>query len=361
MQDSRWLEFRLVLQAKNILIVSPEHWTHIFLSKHHYAITLAGLGNQVFFVNPPSDAFRITPSDYRGLQIVDYKGFLPGLQYLPKWLRKMIQRRVFNQIEKRIDKKINLVWSFDNSVFYDLDFLPKRVMSISHMVDQNQDFQFERAARSSNLFLCVTQHILKKAQVFNPQSYFINHGYDTSVRPEPIELELSGKLRVGYAGSLDMKYIDWDIVEQVVRKHQELNFYFAGHTKEFRLKHLDNAIYIGKLSKSALFDFYRQMDLLILAYKADEYQEQLANSHKMMEYLGTGKPIVATSTLHYRPYSDIIAMSDKNREWPALFTKTVQDFPVWNDVSKSEARKQVALENTYLKQIDRISKLIEQL
>ena len=41
------------LHNKTILLISPQSWGTMFLSKHHYAIELARRGNTVYFLNPP--------------------------------------------------------------------------------------------------------------------------------------------------------------------------------------------------------------------------------------------------------------------------------------------------------------------
>ena len=43
------------LRNKTILIISPQAWGKMFLSKHHYAIELAKRGNAVYFLNPPGE------------------------------------------------------------------------------------------------------------------------------------------------------------------------------------------------------------------------------------------------------------------------------------------------------------------
>jgi energy-coupling factor transporter ATP-binding protein EcfA2 len=42
------------LKGKNILVISPEAWGKSKLSKHHYALTLAAIGNKVWFLQPPN-------------------------------------------------------------------------------------------------------------------------------------------------------------------------------------------------------------------------------------------------------------------------------------------------------------------
>src|SRR6186713_730734 len=41
------------LRNRTILIVSPQSWGKMYVSKHHYAIELANYGNKVYFLNPP--------------------------------------------------------------------------------------------------------------------------------------------------------------------------------------------------------------------------------------------------------------------------------------------------------------------
>ncbi len=43
---------------KTILFISPGPWGINHVSKHHYAIELAKIGNDVYFLNPPSDTFK---------------------------------------------------------------------------------------------------------------------------------------------------------------------------------------------------------------------------------------------------------------------------------------------------------------
>jgi len=55
---------------KTILLISPQSWGNMFVSKHHYALELARAGNTVYFLNPPeekitgrSERIRIVPSE----------------------------------------------------------------------------------------------------------------------------------------------------------------------------------------------------------------------------------------------------------------------------------------------------------
>ena len=60
-----------------VLLISPQHWGTMRVTKHHYAIELAKLGHEVFFLEPTEaswkwnqTSFVITPSDAEGVKLV---------------------------------------------------------------------------------------------------------------------------------------------------------------------------------------------------------------------------------------------------------------------------------------------------
>ena len=46
------------LKNKIILIISPNFWGDIHLTKHSYALEISKLGANVYFLNPPSRNFK---------------------------------------------------------------------------------------------------------------------------------------------------------------------------------------------------------------------------------------------------------------------------------------------------------------
>lgn len=355
------------LVNKTILLISPEPWEHIFVSKHHYAVHLGRRGNKVFFLNPPSKTNSIVATDYENVFTVNYRGFPKGMRFFPKFLQGLFFNVKFHQLQKRLGVRFDIIWSFDNSVFFDFSKLPESVLKISHIVDLNQNFQFESASSTSTINLSNTRTVLNKQLKNNPKSYFINHGF-TKWPDENSSLNLgpsSGKIKVGYAGNLDIAYLDWKLLSELVNKHKDTcEFFFAGNLRDKNriawFKSSSNARYLGTLPAYKLQTFYRQMDMLLICYQADVYSEQLENTHKMMEYLGTGKVVVATKTMEYTNLTadSLIAMTNKNNEFMQLFDQVLQNLNVWNSDDKRTKRINFALENTYDKQIDRIENLL---
>lgn len=353
----------ITLNSKNILLISPEPWDHIFVSKHHYAVHLGKRGNKVFFLNPPSNKRTIKKTDFKNVWEIDYKGFPKGLRFCPNILQRCFIKRKYKELQDFCHTKFDIVWSFDNSVFYDFSALPSAVLKISHIVDLNQDFQTARAASTADICIGVSAPIVKKLKSFNEKTFFINHGVEES---KVISVALPGenKIKVFCAGNLNIPYLDWTLMLNLIATNPQLDFILAGPWTESDRKNqvclLDNVYYLGVLKTDELSSYYSLADVLLVAYKADEYKDQLSNPHKIMEYLASGKMIVSTYTDNYKRLVEegLFLMSNKNEDFLPLFNEAIHNMVHWNSESMQRIRKDFALENTYDKQIDRIVNLL---
>lgn len=351
------------LQNKNILLISPEPWDHIFVSKHHYAIHLAERGNRVFFLNPPKRFDGVSETDHENVFLINYSGFSPGLRFYPTILQKYFIRRKFNAFQKQCNVEFDVVWSFDNSVFYNFSALPDRVLKICHIVDLNQDFQTGIAARTANYCFCTTELIKKRLLQFNPRVFKINHGFNSRLDNTTIILPGKSKIKALYAGNLAIPFIDWPLLTLLVEAQPDVDFIFIGPGKEHAtienyiqaLQLKKNVFFPGRISSNELNKYYRASDILLICYK-DKFHETQANVHKMMEYLGSGKVIIATHTAEYDALAEdsLIAMSSQNKAFMDLFSDTLKNLTYWNASDKQRSRMMFALDNTYEMQIRRI-------
>lgn len=362
------------LVKKNILLISPESWEHIFVSKHHYATHLGERGNKVYFLNPPTSTFKNEKTTYKNVFNIHYTGFSKGLRYYPAFIQRFFIRKVFNELQKKLDVTFDIVWSFDNSVFYDFKALPKSILKISHIVDLNQNFQTAKATQTANICFGVTHSIIDRLKQYNKHSYFINHGYNSNTKSDTIKIKIPGKHKIKalYAGNLSIGYLDWESLFYISKNNQEINFIFIGphadnftlnknttHNFKQRFTQLSNAHFVGKLESKVLQKWYHSADILLISYQEQNHIDQ-ANPHKMMEYLSSGKVIVGTKTLEYQKLAKqgIIAMADKNEELPHLFKEVAINLEQWNSDELSQKRKDFAMGNTYDKQIERIEGLL---
>lgn len=353
------------LRGKNILLISPEHWDHIFVSKHYYAIHLARRGNRVYFLNPPGSLERVTRTEYENVFTVDYTGFVRGLRFLPGVVQLNFFRKTFKHLQALCDTQFDIVWSFDNSVFFNLSFLSDSVLKIAHIVDMNQDFNFRELAASSDICLGVSGPIVSKLLRSNSKSFYIHHGVALRESGEDVVFEKGATtLHAGYVGNLDLKYIDWLMFEEIISSNEDVTFYFVGpfsgsSAAISSIQKYPNVKMPGKMAASHIPGFLRQMDVLLLLYRVEEFPDQLTNSHKVMEYLESGKVIVSSWLDDYKEYPRLIEMTRNREDIPTIFQQVKTAIDAYNSDEMMEQRKGFAREHSYDCQIERIERLIE--
>lgn len=355
----------MALSNKTILIISPEPWDHIFVSKHHYAVTLSKRGNKVYFLSPPPGDYKVEKTAFENLFTLDYPGFPPGLRFYPRFIQQWVMRRVLKKSEKLCQVHFDIIWSFDNSVFYDFDAFKDDIYKISHIVDLNQDFQTARAAETADLCLCTTEAIKNRMGIYNKHVFNLGHGYNlsNSTSDQPIQLPGKNKIKCFYAGSLDIPYLDWELINELVSKHPEIDFVFAGNWKNPQHKGLlskHNFFHVGILQPDVLLRHYKASDVLLICYLYSQYPDQLSNPHKMMEYLGSGKMIVATWTSEYAHLHKeaLISMAKSYEEYLKNFEKVLSELDLWNDKNKQNKRINFANKNSYPEKVKQIENSI---
>lgn len=359
------------LVNKNILIISPEPWGKSMLSKHHYAVQLAKLGNRVWFLQI-NKAHASSESGVDGLSVLADKYSIRGIRYFPAPLRKLMMRR---QIQKMIDDvgtNFDLIWSFDNSRFFDLDCFPN-AFRIHHMMDYHVDYQNKIASRTADLCLGVTDGIVSKLLKYNPRSFFINHGYTPVDCGRKFLPPAKEKVKALYTGNLLMVYVNWPWLKALVKNNPDVHFYMAGSYDVGNLnpalnrktrKEVDeisqspNVSLLGECSPVEIQGYMLDADILYFAYRSNEFPEILANSHKIMAYLGSGKPVVCHHIKQYASPDPLLYMSSTLEEYLETFERIKRNLALYNSDELINKRKAWAMDNTYLRQIERIDQLI---
>ncbi|MEQ9467745.1 MAG: hypothetical protein RLN88_10065 [Ekhidna sp.] len=267
----------------------------------------------------------------------------------------------------------DIIWSFDNSVFYRFDALPFGVLKISHIVDLNQNFKTKSAAQSANICFGVISPIVERLKLHNPLSFKVGHGLNV-VSDYDFNFVTPGlnDIKALYLGNLAMSYLDWENLYRTAIAHSEVDFIFIGsngdnfdlvknstHDSKLNISKLSNVFFHNYIPASAIHSVISRADILMISYQ-EKYHLDQSNSHKVLEYLYSGKPIVATFTQEYEG-KDLMYMSKKNAEWPSIFEYVISNLEVCSSKELADKRKNYALEHTYDKQIDRIEKLLASL
>lgn len=304
-------------------------------------------------------------TSYQNVFTADYTGFVRGLRFLPKAIQLRIFRQKFRHLQTLCGTTFDIVWSFDNSVFLNLSFLDNSVLKIAHIVDITQDFNFPELAASSDICFGVSAPIVSRLRKSNAKSFHLHHGFAQRENgEEPFFEKGNTALHAGYVGNLDLKYVDWPLFEEVISLNRDVTFYFAGPLSKsnpaiMSIRKYSNVKLTGKIETSGVPGFLLKMDILLLLYRVAEFPKQLTNSHKVMEYLGSGKVIVSSWLDDYQECSGLIEMTRSREEVPALFRMVKTGINQFNSTARIEERKTFAREHTYDRQIERIEEIID--
>lgn len=351
-----------------VLIISPEPWHAHTVSKHHYAHCLLRNGHRVLFTGPPeSDLTTLALNDVPdtvGLRVLRSPMVAPGLRFLPSLLRRWLEARWLRRVEALAGCRIDAVWLFENSRFYDMRFAGDR-LKIYHQVDLNQDFHPEQAAATADVCLCTTDIIAERLRLVRPDVHKIHHG--TAVVPDtgsPCDTHLfdSPGIHATYIGNLGMAYLDVDALSRLVSLHQEVNFHFVGgYTEQTPLWQAcgtaPNVHWWGKVPFTQVPSIVEHSDVLLVAYQKQRQRDQ-ASPHKFMEYLLSGKVVVSSYTDEYKDKRHLVEMAEPDSDLETVFSRVVADLDQYNSTEKQAERKAFALEHRYENQLSRIEKII---
>ncbi len=364
---------------KKILILSPQPWNYFYISKHHYALELAK-DNDVWYLPSPQSGIGWKDQElaipmHPRLKIIQYQLPFPALF---RFHLKKLYRGINYLKVKRILKKIG---QFDicidfgcYSLYNSADFV-QATHKIFFPVDNFGHLHFTK--RGAEHLFTVSEVIRQKFLGSGINCHFINHGlsesfamYSRKVLESPIKWGAPERICVGYSGNLFIRFLDRDIFRQLIVGNQSIEFHLFGSTDYnnadkseaewfYFLTAQPNIKLHGFLQPGQLAEALQKMEALLLCYKADNKDYFGENTHKMLEYLSTGKPIISSHISHYAG-SELIAMTAAGNDdkLPVLFSKVVKNLEQFNTADLVANRIRLALDNTYETQIQRIGDII---
>ncbi|MFT3679151.1 MAG: hypothetical protein QM791_02690 [Ferruginibacter sp.] len=372
------------LHNKTILVLSPQSWGTIYLSKHHYAIELAKLGNTVYFLNPPAETglkkgIALKKSEaHPNLFIIDHALPFPyklkfHIMSIFHWLMKFHLRRII----KKIPGKIDIVWSFDIGNLYPFKYFPN-MYRVFHPVDEPLNKEAMQSARGAQVIFSVTKEILQKYHSYNIPSYFINHGVSTDFLNAAAPKVNNDSIHVGFSGNLTRNDIDREVLLEIIKTNRDIVFNFWGPVNSAQsniggaaddissqfiaaLKQLENVILHGAVPSAKLATAIQGVDAFLICYDVNKDQSKGTNYHKVMEYISTGKVIVANNITTYAALPNLVQMvaeRDSNAHLLPLFNEVIKNIHHYNSPALQEERRCYAASNTYQKQIQKIEKLL---
>jgi hypothetical protein len=309
-----------------VLLISPQHWGTMRVTKHHYAIELAKLGHEVFFLEPTEaswkwnqTSFRIIPSDAEGVKLVKQQINVPyNLKFHLKGLFDWFIQRHVKKLEKQLGP-FDLVWSFDLTNAMPLTYFSNKSKKIFFAADWPLNLDAVNAAEGANLLVSVAQEILEQyPNTPHTKKLLIDHGVADCFIEEGKKpfVKTDDVIRIGMSGNFLRPDIDRSTLLEIIRTHSELIFecYGAFEYKNSNLggcldkdimtfiealNQAPNVTLHGMISPDSLAKELRRMDAFLICYDVDKDQSKGTNYHKVMEYLAYEKPIITNYISRY--------------------------------------------------------------
>jgi len=379
-----------IFQNKTILIISPQKWGMLHISKHHYAIELAKLGNKVFFVNPPdikSSSFKISPSGISdNLQILTYRPLFRGQKYLPAFIfNRLVELQVYF-LKRFINTDIDAVFSFANTYFINLKWFNAKY-SFFCPYDQLNDEAAYKIADSADYVITVAQYIADEIKKTKTPILLLNHGLSSDfVKLAENRIEQnnftdysskSEKIKIGFVGNLLMEFLDRVQLKKIIEQNPEIQFVFWGPKKPIEsnisawvdplslnfisfLESRSNVVLKGPCSPQIVSQQIQEMDGFLFCHIVHP-ENKMHNSHKILEYLSTGKMVVATSLDAYKKTNDglvLVHNQNENNGFPLYFKEQIAAINKNNSLELQRKRISYAIANSYSNQVRNIEKWV---
>lgn len=377
---------------KTYLLISPQPWGRMFLSKHNYAIELAEAGHAVYFLNPPTYKKFSTHLDIRvkeelpNVFLVDYT--LSNTAYVLRFKA----RAVYDLINKSLVKKLNRLaafdelWCFEPNLFSDFRiFNAKR--KLLFIVDQYENDTLKKLARGADGIATISSPILDFFRFSDKPKLLLNHGLNktfSALAKERLQKGLTNTiqnpLKVAYVGNLlQGNRMDYETLQKIVAQNPGVDFHVYGPYEEKEntlgstlseglkafiefLKQSRNVYLHGILPQSKLAVDMQGMDAFLTCYNYLTDYNKSSNCHKIIEYLSMGKACISNRIISYENTEGLLEMPPEytNENLPALFRHVVNNLADYNSPEKQKRRIEFALENTYKKHIQTISRFINE-
>lgn len=377
-----------MFKNRTILICSPQNWGQLHISKHHYAIELARRGNKVFFLSPPKRKISRSISLARlelneknlDLTLINFAVLIPyQIRFHWKSLFDWMIKFQISRIRNKIGVPLDIVWDFDNSCTFSNLLWFEANINIYHPVDRSYTYC---PNKNEHFVFSVADDILEAVETQSPK-HLINHGLSPLYKDVALSTANSTdnrKLKVGYVGNLLFPNLDYDTMMLIIGENPEIEFHIIGPYENNKdnnignpydpdsrvnkfvefVKKQKNVILYGLQPPTEVTKLIKRMDAFLVCYLNNEKVSH-NNTHKILEYLASGKVIFSSYLSAYKktdPSLILFADYGSNEKLPILLQKIQANLEYFNSTDLQGRRKALSLEHTYEKQVDRIERII---
>jgi glycosyltransferase involved in cell wall biosynthesis len=190
--------------------------------------------------------------------------------------------------------------------------------------------------------------------------------------PCPPDLRNIPRPRIGYTGAINLK-VDLSLVRELALRRPEWNWIFVGPVREMApqsfagsreyteslaaCRSLRNVHFLGPKAVQEVPAYVAHMDVNTMCYRTDPGGWWTAlYPLKLHEYLAAGRPVVGANLETLRAFASVLTIAETADDWVlAIETGLAADDPI-----KKQARRTVALQNTWDQRIDQLVGWLQQ-
>jgi teichuronic acid biosynthesis glycosyltransferase TuaH len=302
--------------------------------------------------------------------------FLPEgffYRFLNKINEKIIVARIKKVLRRNNIKEFTFINSF-NFHYPNVGPMLASNLSVYHCVDplivaydqKHGLISEEQIIRQSDLVICTSKELYRQKLLLNKNTHFIPNAADLSLSSKALDPELKiherlaglKKPLIGYFGNIERR-MDYPLLSKVIAMNPEKSFVFAGPVVEEYLpdnfKNPKNVHFIGQVPYLAMPSVIKGFDVAMIPFKKDEVSHTIFPL-KLFEYLGAGKPVVATDfNMDLQDFTyDAVDYCPNADE----FSKAIDRVLDQDNIERRQQRLNIASENTWEKRLLEFSGLI---
>jgi teichuronic acid biosynthesis glycosyltransferase TuaH len=289
-------------------------------------------------------------------------------------LSALNDKKMFRMLEELIrenDIKNFVFYSVFNP-FYMIDFPPHIKPLYRAYLSLDDMSQVEYTARHGvrresellrkwEMAFATGKELQKIKSAFNPNTEYLPNASDFSLfrkafetvleKPEELRM-LEGRKIIGFTGSVEYRS-DFELLKKMVEKHRDKVFVVVGpintdEVDKMGFRQMENVVFTGPKPITELPAYLQYMDVMIIPYRLITVTKSIYPL-KINEYLGAGKPVVAT---HFSEdifsFRDVIYIAESHDEFIDLIDVAIAE----DSMEKKQARVQVASENSWTQRVE---------
>jgi teichuronic acid biosynthesis glycosyltransferase TuaH len=262
----------------------------------------------------------------------------------------------------------------DVSVYYNIDdytlYWPESASRVRELE--------RRAVLAADVTVCVSRLRADELIATIPEAagriHHVPHGAPTPfLAREPLKLpaqapaDLAGLPRpyLGYVGSLEDR-VDWELLCKLSRDFPEASIVVVGRVRDAaaepwwadcsRFLARANVHALGWRPQDEIARYYQAFDVCLIPYRIDHPFNRACNPTKIMDAMGSGRPIVATAIPECRLHAERFHVVENDDEFIAAVGEILAND---SDDGRAGLRHEFALANTCHGMAERILDLID--